>query len=66
MSRGMFGPMDWRELPALLRMLGFEASRELVFQLTVFNAIPEAEKFDGFLSVSEGISGLISKRDLEF
>ncbi len=33
---------------------------------TCFNAIPEAEKFAGFLSVSEGIPWLISKRDLEF
>src|SRR5260370_6313936 len=33
----------------------------------LFNiAVPEAEKFDGFLSVSEGIPGLISKRDLGF
>jgi hypothetical protein len=31
-----------------------------------FSAVPEAEKFDLFLSVSEGISGFISKRDLEF
>jgi hypothetical protein len=38
----------------------------LILVFIKFNAIPEAEKFDGFLSVSEGISGLISKRDLEF
>ncbi len=30
------------------------------------SAVPEAEKFDRFLSVSEGISGLISNRDLGF
>src|SRR5438552_8488656 len=29
-------------------------------------AVPEAEKFDGFLSVSEGIPWLITKRDLGF
>src|SRR6266542_2624688 len=31
-----------------------------------FSAIPEAEKFDRFLSGSEGISQLISNRDLGF
>src|SRR2546427_8836462 len=30
------------------------------------SAFPEAEKFDRFLSVSEGISRLISNRDLGF
>src|SRR5438876_6141908 len=35
-------------------------------RLTANIAVPEAEKFDGFLSVSEGIPWLITKRDLGF
>jgi len=38
----------------------------LLLVSTYSSAIPEAEKFDRFLSVSEGISRLISNRDLGF
>ncbi len=40
----MFGLMDWHESPAPLRMLEFEATRELVFQLTVLT-IPRPTEY---------------------
>src|SRR6266536_5539846 len=52
------------------RGLGSEShhrfQRETGHMLNPFSAIPEAEKFDRFLSGSEGISQLISNRDLGF
>jgi hypothetical protein len=45
---------------------GQEISQMPEFHSLSFIAFPEADKFAGFLSVSEGISGLISKCGLEF
>jgi hypothetical protein len=53
----------------VLMIWGFFANRfstNLAHQIIDFKAIPEAERFAGFLSISEGISGLVAKRDLEF
>jgi hypothetical protein len=46
-------------------MLPNAATRQPTFT-TGISGIPEAEKSEGFLSVSEGMSQLISKCDLEF
>src|SRR5438445_8098127 len=58
-TRGTHWAMVWgaRDISSPSAQMGF---------IIRFIAVPEAEKFDGFLSVSEGIPWLITKRDLGF